>query len=53
MAAPITVTVTITATPADDDPFTEQDLRDAIEARLDEMYPTDGQPVIPTVSFVD
>lgn len=46
--------VEIVAEPTDDSPFTEQDMRDALAARLDEFYPTaDAFPVYPTVRILD
>ena len=36
-----------------DEPFTEQDMKDALVARLDEFYPvTGGMPVYPTVRIL-
>jgi hypothetical protein len=37
-----------------DEEFTEQDMQDALRARLDEFYPvTGGTPVYPTVRILD
>lgn len=46
----VTITATITATP-DLEPFSADDLADAMRATLHEVFPTaDGYPVVPTVT---
>jgi hypothetical protein len=52
MTDALAITVVVRATPTTDNPWTAADLGDAVRATLHEVFPGNGDPVVPEVEVV-